>query len=74
MLEAGQRHINAGMNLFAMVLIGLAGKERSKEHAVATAGLVNRMRPDRLAALTYMPVPGTKMYRDIELGKFWSRP
>ncbi len=70
MLEAGQRLKNAGMNLFAMVLIGLAGEERSMENAVATAEMINRMRPDRLAALTLMPVPGTKMYRDIEQGKF----
>lgn len=70
MLEAGQRLKNAGMSLFAMVLIGLAGEERSMEHAVATAEMINRMRPDRLAALTYMPVPGTKLYRDIEQRRF----
>lgn len=70
MLEAGQRLKNAGMSLFAMVLIGLAGEERSMGHAVATAEMINRMRPDRLAALTYMPVPGTKLYRDIEQGRF----
>ena len=28
------------------------------------------MRPDSLAAMTYTPVPETKMYRDIMRGKF----
>ena len=70
MLEAGQNLVQAGMKLYAIILIGLAGKERSKENAQATAEIINRMHPTDLAAMTYTPVPGTKMYRDIEQGKF----
>lgn len=70
MLEAGQSLVNAGMELYAIILIGLAGKERSYENAVATADIINKMSPHHLAAMTYTPVQGTKMYRDIEQGKF----
>jgi radical SAM superfamily enzyme YgiQ (UPF0313 family) len=70
MLEAGQNLVNAGLELYAIILSGLAGCERSVEHAKATAQLINRMKPAHLTEMTYTPVPGTKMYRDIEEGKF----
>lgn len=70
MLEAGQNLVNSGIELYAIILIGLAGKERSKDNAIATADIINKMNPTNLAAMTYTPVLGTKMYRDIEQGKF----
>ncbi len=70
MLEAGQNLVHSGIELFAIILIGLAGTKRSEENAVATARMINDMRPEHLAAMTYTPVPGTKMYRDIENGTF----
>jgi radical SAM superfamily enzyme YgiQ (UPF0313 family) len=70
MLEAGQNLVSAGIELYAIILIGLAGKERSQENAIATAGIINQMKPAHLTAMTYMPVPGTRMYRDIENGTF----
>jgi radical SAM superfamily enzyme YgiQ (UPF0313 family) len=70
MLEAGQSLVDSGMELYAIILIGLAGKERSTENACATAEMINKMKPAHLTAMTYTPVPGTKMYRDIEEGKF----
>lgn len=70
MLEAGRRLVESGMDLYAIILIGLAGRERSHDNARATAEMINRMEPTDLAAMTYTPVPGTKMYRDIEEGRF----
>lgn len=70
MKEAGQNLVEAGMELYAILLIGLAGKERSKEHALASARIINEIKPADVALMTYMPVPNTKMYRDIEKGKF----
>ncbi|MCP4134476.1 MAG: radical SAM protein [bacterium] len=71
MLLAGQNLVNAGMNLSAMVLLGLAGKgERSREHALATARICNEMKPRYLAALTVTPVPGTVLHRQVESGSF----
>lgn len=70
MLQAGQNLVAAGINLSSMVLLGLAGKGGSTEHAMATAEITNKMRPQYLAALTVTPVPGTELYRQIENGSF----
>ncbi|HZJ84129.1 MAG TPA: radical SAM protein [Syntrophomonadaceae bacterium] len=71
MLSAGQNLVNAGINLSAMVLLGLAGKgRRSEEHALATARMCNEMKPQYLAALTVTPVPGTVLYNKVRQGKF----
>lgn len=71
MLLAGQNLVNVGINLSAMVLLGLAGKgERSEEHALATARICNKMKPHYLAALTVTPVPGTVLYNKVRQGKF----
>lgn len=70
MLEAGRRLIQAGWNLSAMVLLGLAGKgPRSREHALATAQIINEMQPHYLAALTVTPVPNTVLHRQVERGE-----
>ena len=71
MLEAGKNLVEAGINLSAMVLLGLAGKgEASKRHALATANICNEMKPQYLAALTVTPVPGTVLYRQVQAGDF----
>lgn len=71
MLLAGCRLVEAGINLSAMVLLGLAGPgEASVRHALATARICNEMKPHYLAALTVTPVPGTILYRQVRTGEF----
>jgi radical SAM superfamily enzyme YgiQ (UPF0313 family) len=71
MLQAGQNLVAAGINLSAMVLLGLAGKGAvSRRHALATAKICNEMKPQYLAALTVTPVPGTVLYSQLERGEF----
>ncbi|ESP63111.1 Oxygen-independent coproporphyrinogen III oxidase, Fe-S oxidoreductase [Smithella sp. ME-1] len=71
MLKAGQNLVAAGINLSAMVLLGLAGRgEVSRTHALATAKICNEMKPQYLAALTVTPVPGTVLYRQVQQGEF----
>lgn len=71
MLKAGRNLVTAGINLSAMVLLGLAGKGRaSRRHALATAKICNEMKPQYLAVLTVTPVPGTVLYRQVEKGDF----
>jgi radical SAM superfamily enzyme YgiQ (UPF0313 family) len=70
MAQAGKLLVQAGMELYAIILLGLAGKEDSLDHARQSAALLNEIRPAHVPAMTYMPVPGTPMYRDIEQGKF----
>lgn len=71
MLQAGRNLINCDINLSAMVLLGLAGKgQRSHEHALATAQIINEMQPQYLAALTVTPVPGTILFKQVQEGEF----
>jgi radical SAM superfamily enzyme YgiQ (UPF0313 family) len=71
MLEAGLNLVNADINLSSMVLLGIAGKgDRAAEHAVATAEITNKMKPQYLAALTTTPVPGTVLYHRMQKGEF----
>lgn len=67
MLRAGQNLVEAGINLSAMVVLGLARKgEASRRHALATARICDEMKPQYLAATTYSPVPGTALHRQVQ--------
>jgi radical SAM superfamily enzyme YgiQ (UPF0313 family) len=68
-VEAVTRARGAGMATSVMVLIGLAGVERSLEHARLSAEAINAMAPDFTALLTYTPVPGTALYDRMASGQ-----
>ncbi|MDA8139164.1 MAG: radical SAM protein [Desulfobacteraceae bacterium] len=71
MLQAGRNLVGADFNLSAMVLLGLAGRgQRSHDHAVATAEMINAMQPRYLAAMTVIPVAGTPLYQQVRAGQF----
>lgn len=61
MIRAGQRAQSAGLRMSVMVLIGLAGKERSFQHARATAEALNQMQPRLLSALRLIVTPNTPL-------------
>lgn len=68
LVAAVQRAHAAGITTSVMVLIGLAGRERSLVHARASAAVLNAMQPGFTALLTYTPVPGTPFQEQIERG------
>jgi len=70
MLQAGQNLVNSGYNLFCIAQLGLGGQERSHEHAISIASIVNRIKPQNLNALTFTPVPGTPLFRKVQEGGF----
>lgn len=71
MLEAGQRLVQTDYRLAIMVMLGIAGHgPRSREHILATAHMCNDMEPHALAALTFKPVPGTELYRQVQDERF----
>ena len=71
MLEAGIRLREAGMDLWVMILLGLAGPgEPSRRHITETITMMNKMKPRHLSALTLIPEPGTPLYQDIQEGRF----
>jgi radical SAM superfamily enzyme YgiQ (UPF0313 family) len=57
--HAAQRAHAAGIKLSAIFLLGIAGVERSTEHAEASARLATEMDPEFLSLLTLTVVPGT---------------
>ena len=75
MLEAGVRLREAGMDLWVMVILGLAGTgEPSRRHMLDTAAMMNEMKPRHLSALTLTLDPGTELYRDYRAGRFHPIP
>ena len=71
MLEAGVRLWEAGMDLWVMVILGLAGTgEPSRRHMLDTAAMMNEMKPRHLSALTLTLDPGTELYQDYRAGRF----
>lgn len=70
MAAAGRRAQACGLRISVMVLLGLAGQARWREHALATAATLNAMQPRLLSALRVVPIPGTELHADVEAGRF----
>ena len=70
LVEAGRKVKEAGITLSVTVILGLGGVERSKEHALETAKILNEIDPDYGGALTLTMVPGTPLYEQWEQGEF----
>ena len=70
MLLAGQRLVEAGFDLWTIVIMGLegGGREALEKNAALTADIINQMKPKYLSAMTYMPIEGTPMYREVQSG------
>lgn len=69
-IEMGRKVREAGIKLSVTVLLGIAGKKKSLEHAKATGELLSAMDPDYIGALTVMFVPGTPLHKEYERGEF----
>jgi len=72
-VEAANKAHAAGMQVSAIALLGIAGIERSQEHAEKTAELVTDMNPEYFAALTTSMLPNTPLVNLHKKG-FWQLP
>ena len=70
LINMGRKVRDAGIKLSVTVLLGIAGRERSLEHARATGELLSAMDPNYVGALTVMLIPGTPLHEDFTSGKF----
>ncbi len=70
MVEAVQKAQAVGIKVHVIVLLGLGEASGSKEHALATARIVNQMQPRYLSALSLMLIPGTPLHTDYRNKKF----
>lgn len=70
MIEAGRKIRAAGMKLSVMVILGLAGHERSLEHARTTGRALSAIDPNYVGVLTLMISPGTPLAAQVSEGQF----
>ena len=70
MIAAGRRAQDCGLRVSVMILLGLGGQTRLREHAGATATALNAMQPRLLSALRVVPIPGTGLHSAVESGDF----
>jgi radical SAM superfamily enzyme YgiQ (UPF0313 family) len=68
--QAGTKVKEVGIKLSVTVLLGIGGRERSREHAIATGRILTEMDPDYVGALSVIIVPGTPLYEDATQGRF----
>ena len=73
-IEVGQRAIAAGMELSVMVILGIAGREGPKRHALATAAALSAIRPTYLGAISLMLYRGSELKEQFERGEFHPLP
>ncbi|MFO7600235.1 MAG: radical SAM protein [Candidatus Desulfacyla sp.] len=69
-IEAGQWVMAAGIELSEYVMIGIGGKERTREHALNTAKALNAVNPDFIRIRTFLPKIDTLLLHQIRKGRF----
>lgn len=69
-IEAGRRVTASGMKLSIMVILGLAGREGSRRHALETAKAINIIQPTMWSALCLMLYRGSELLEQFERGEF----
>lgn len=69
-IRAGRKALAAGMKLSTMILLGLGGKERTREHALHTAQVISAIQPTMLSALSLIIPYGSPLYEEVRAGTF----
>ncbi|OQX63099.1 MAG: radical SAM protein [Desulfococcus sp. 4484_242] len=69
-IEAGKWVREAGIELSEYVMIGIGGRERTKEHALKTAEALNGINPDFIRIRTFLPKINTLLLHQIRKGRF----
>ena len=70
MIDMGRKAKAAGFKLSVTVLLGIAGRERSRIHARETGRVLTAIDPDYIGALSLMLIPGTPLHNDYQAGRF----
>ena len=64
-IAAGKYVMDAGIELSLYVILGIGGKQRSRQHAVETARVLNRISPDFIRLRTFVPKINTPLLKDV---------
>ena len=70
MIYMGKKAKAAGIKLSITVILGIAGKTRSRIHAKETGRVLSAIDPEYVGALSLMLIPGTPLYQDYVSGEF----
>lgn len=70
LIREGRRLEDAGIAASVTVLLGIAGTERSLEHARATGRVLTAMDPSYVGALSVIVMPDTELAREQDAGTF----
>lgn len=60
----------AGIEMLLSFILGLGGKDRSREHIVETTRLLNIMKPEQIAPMALTIQPGTDLEKEVASGEF----
>lgn len=69
-IEAGLWVRESGIELSEYVMIGIGGRERTREHALNTAKALNAINPDFIRIRTFLPKIDTLLLHQIRKGRF----
>ena len=69
-ISSGQKLKAAQIPISITLISGIGGKEKTKEHAIQSARVVNRINPEYVSFLTLMLEEGTPLYEDWQNDKF----
>lgn len=69
-IKAAWKVRESGITLSTYVLAGLGGKERTREHAINTAKVLNRMKPHYIRVRTLVILPGVPLFEEVKRGEF----
>lgn len=69
-INAGILVKKAGIELSEYVVLGLGGKDRSRQHITETIKVLNCINPDMIRIRTFLPKINTPLLDNIKTGKF----
>lgn len=71
MLQAGKNLVEAGIDLWVTVILGMTGAgDGWEQHILDTAAMINEMKPRHLSAMTFAPAKGTPLGEEVLAGRF----
>ncbi|MDY6917810.1 MAG: radical SAM protein, partial [Chloroflexota bacterium] len=70
MILGGRKAVEAGFEVSEYVMPGLGGRERSEQHALGTARVLNAVNPHFIRLRTFGVVPGTPLDEKHQRGEF----
>lgn len=69
-IKAGQWVMDAGIELSMYIILGIGGKELTRQHALESARVLSSISPDFIRLRTFVPKINTPLLDDVKTKKF----